>query len=227
MLWLIPLALLLLVLYWELVIAEGVHLGPRVVAWLYDLVASRYDRIKSFDPAFEDEYLGRPLAEALVEVERPKVLDVAAGNGRVARTLLRQTAFDGVVVNLDLAARMLADGRQATRAWPARAHWLRSLAAPLPFADNTFDAVTCIEALEFFPDAGAALAECVRVLRPGGRLVASNRVGGDAWLVLGKTMTRPAFERRLAKFPLQGIRVQRWQMDYDLAWARKALPPDN
>ena len=38
---------LALLAYWELVIAEGAHLGPRVVVWLYDLTARRYDGINA------------------------------------------------------------------------------------------------------------------------------------------------------------------------------------
>jgi ubiquinone/menaquinone biosynthesis C-methylase UbiE len=222
MLWLfIPLALLALLLYWELVIAEGVHLGPRVVIWLYDLVAPRYERIKKFDPAVEDEFLGHPLVEQLIAVDAPRVLDVAAGTGRVARALLRQTAFDGLVCNLELSRRMLECGQRETALWPGRSDWLRGAAQSLPFADATFDVVTCLEALEFLPDAQAALCECVRVLRPGGLLVTTNRIGWDAFLIPGKTFTRRGFQRLLAALPLTAVRIHPWQVDYDLAWARK------
>ena len=213
--------LVLLLLYWELIIAEGAHLGPRVVVWLYDLVAGRYDRIKQFDLQVEADLLGLPAASALAGVEAPLVLDVACGTGRVARALLRQPAFDGRVVNLDLAARMLAVGKQACAAWPDRLDWLRAPAIPLPFAADTFDAVTCLEALEFLPDARATLAECVRVLRPGGLLLTTNRVGLEALLLPGKTYSRPAFERLLGQLPLCGVQVLPWQVEYDLAWAWK------
>jgi ubiquinone/menaquinone biosynthesis C-methylase UbiE len=43
----------------------------------------------------------------------------------------------------------------------------------LPFPDATFDRVICNFAIGHFPDAGAALAECVRVLTPGGTLALS------------------------------------------------------
>lgn len=221
MLWLLLLIPLALLLYWELVIAEGVHLGPRVVIWLYDLAALRYERIKKFDLAVEDEFLGRPLVEQLVAVDEPRVLDVAAGTGRVARALLRQTAFDGVVFNLELSRRMLEHGRGETALWPGRSPWVRGTTQSLPFADATFDAVTCLEALEFLPDARAGLCECVRVLRPGGLLVATNRVGRDALLIPGKTFTRRRFQQLLTALPLEAVRVHPWQVDYDLAWARK------
>jgi ubiquinone/menaquinone biosynthesis C-methylase UbiE len=210
-----------LLAYWELAIAEGAHLGAGVVVWLYDLTARRYDQIKQFDLQVETDTLGLPLAAALAAVETPLVLDVAAGTGRVARALLRQVAFDGRVVQADLAARMLAEGQRVCAAWPGRLDWARAPAARLPFAAGTFDAVTCLEALEFLPDARAALAECVRVLRPGGVLLVTNRVGHDIWLLPGKTFTPAEFQRALAALPLESIDVQPWQVEYDLGWAKK------
>ena len=218
---LILLALALLV-YWELIIAEGAHLGPRVVVWLYDAVASRYERLKKFQPEWEAETIGWPLAVALAQVNALRVLDVAAGTGRVARALLRQIAFDGAISNIDLSAEMLMHGQRACAAWPERVAWARGPAHQLPFADNTFDAVTCLEALEFLPSTCAALAECVRVLKPGGMLLVTNRVGWPAWLMFGKTFSRAAFGRVLARFPLEDVRPQRWQVEYDLVWAKKS-----
>ncbi len=220
----IGILLLALLLYWELIIAEGAHLGPRVVAALYDWVAPGYDRrLKKFDLDTEDQILGLPLAAELAAVDAPRVLDVAAGTGRAARTLLRQTAFDGGVVSLDLAGRMLAAGRRAAPHWPGRALWVRGSADRLPFPDRAFDAVSCLEALEFFPDARAALGECLRVLKPGGLLLVTNRIGWEARLIAGKTYAPAAFLSLLAELPLEAVRVEPWQVDYDLAWARKGL----
>jgi ubiquinone/menaquinone biosynthesis C-methylase UbiE len=210
-----------LLAYWELIIVEGAHLGPGVVVWLYDLAARRYDRIKKFDLQVEADTLGLPLAAALAAMDAPLVLDVAAGTGRVARALLRQPAFDGRLVLADLSAAMLREGQLACAAWPDRLDWVRAPAAPLPFAAGTFDAVTCLEALEFVPDARSALAECARVLRPGGLLLVTNRVGGDAWLLAGKTYRPEAFKHLLAEMPLCDVQVQPWQVEYDLGWAKK------
>jgi ubiquinone/menaquinone biosynthesis C-methylase UbiE len=215
----------LLLIYWELVIAEGAHLGPRVVAALYDGVARRYDEhIKKFDLETEAEILGLPLASELVNVDAPRVLDVACGTGRVARALLRQVAFDGTVFSLDLAARMLAEGHRAAAPWPGRVHWLRAPADRLPFPNRLFDCVTCVEALEFVPDARAVLRECVRVLKPGGLLVITNRVGWPGTLILGKTFSRTTFKHLMADLELDAarLRVEPWQVEYDLAWARKS-----
>ena len=221
---LLALALLLaLLLYWQLVLAEGAHLGARVVVWLYDLVAPRYDRLKQFDPEVEAGTLGLPLTQLLADVPVPLVLDVACGTSRLARALLPQIAFDGIVINLDLSARMLRQGRPLLDPWPGRAAWLRAPADRLPFAAASFHAVACLEALEFLPDPRAALRECVRVLRPGGILLVTNRIGFQARLLPGKTFTRPAFQRLLAALPLAQVEVLPWQEEYDLAFARKAV----
>lgn len=208
--------------WYELVLAEGAHLGERVVVWLYDLTAQRYETIKDFRGRDEDETLGWPLALALLEVgrHRGQVLDVASGTGRLPRALLRQKTFEGRIVATDMARRMISIGR--TMSDHPRLHWVQSSALRLPFDDDSFDAVTCLESLEFMPSPRAALAECVRVLRPGGTLLVTNRVGFDARLMLGKTWRRPQFKQHLATLPLMGVRVEPWMDLYDLAWARKA-----
>jgi ubiquinone/menaquinone biosynthesis C-methylase UbiE len=218
----VVLALVAALLYWQLVLAEGAHLGARAVVWMYDLTAPRYDRLKDFDPEVEAGTLGLPLALALAAAPAPRVLDVACGTSRLARALLPQIAFDGTVLNADLSARMLRQGRPHLAPWPGRAAWLQSPADRLPFAAASFDAVACLEALEFLPSASAALAECLRVLRPGGVLVVTNRIGPRAWIMPGKTFTRRAFRRCLAALPLAQVEVLPWQIEYDLVFARKA-----
>lgn len=218
------LSLLGLLIYWELMIAEGAHLGPHVVVPLYDRIAHRYDaHIKKFDLVTESEILGLPLATELVEVEAPRVLDVACGTGRTARALLRELAFEGTLVNVDLGRRMLTTGREACAPWPGRVSWAQAAAAPLPFPAEAFDGVACLEALEFLPDPRAALAECVRVLRPGGLLVVTHRIGWQAPLLLGKTWSRATLRQLLSDLGLGQVRVNAWTTDYDLALARKRL----
>ena len=219
------LVLLGLLLYWQLVIAEGTYLGPRVVSLLYDWSAHLYERIKRYNPGDEQWFLGLPLARALELIPAPLVLDVATGTGRLPRALLRQPAFDGRVIGLDLSRRMLRQAVRRTAQFADRLTFLWQDARQLPFDDDTFDGVTCLEALEFTPDPRAVLAELVRVLRPGGVLLVTNRVGPDAKLLPRRAFPRDEFQQMLHDFPLKDVRVQRWQQDYDLAWAVKAGEP--
>ena len=219
------LVLLGLLLYWQLVIAEGTYLGPRVVVLLYDWSARVYERIKKFDVGDEQWFLGLPLARALALIPAPLVLDVATGTGRLPRALLRQPAFDGRVIGLDLSRRMLREAVRGTDQFADRLTYIWQDARRLPFDDGTFDAVTCLEALEFTPNPREVLAELVRVLRPGGALLVTNRVGRDAKFLPGRAFPRDAFERILREFPLEEVKVRPWQMDYDLAWAVKTGEP--
>lgn len=212
-------------LYWQLVLAEGAYLGRRIVALLYDGSAGIYDRVKNFDPGYEQWFLGLPLSRALATVSDPLVLDVATGTGRLPRTLFQQPGFHGRVIGLDFSRRMLALAATATQPWAARYTLLWQDADRLPFPDATFDAVTCLEALEFFPHPRRTLAELVRVLRPGGTLLVSNRIGRGAWFMPGRTFRPARFEALLHTLPLEMIKVQPWQEDYDLAWAtRQGVP---
>ncbi|MBN1261330.1 MAG: class I SAM-dependent methyltransferase [Anaerolineae bacterium] len=214
--------LVVALLYWQLIIAEGAYLGRRVVTLLYDWSARVYDRIKQFDPGYEQWFLGLPLSRALALVPDPLILDVATGTGRLARTLFRQQGFHGRLIGLDLSRRMLREAVKATEPWADRIIYLWRSAGRLPFPDDTFDAVSCLEALEFMPSAEQVLFEMLRVLRPGGLLMTTNRIGKDARLLPGRAYSEQAFEGLLRATGFEMVRTQPWQEDYDLIWARKA-----
>jgi len=221
---LLAIALIAALAYWELVVAEGVHLGPRVVIFLYDLVSHRYDRIKQFDPMYEDWFLSDPLVSKLRDVRAPLVLDVATGTGRLPRSLLTQADFHGQVIALDGSRRMLTQAArtaQSTRGVTERLTLIWQDARHLPFDDDTFDAVTCLEALEFMPDTRQAICELVRVLRPGGVTLLTNRVGPWRKFLPGHTQSPSAFETLLGSLGLEQIHTQTWQVEYDLVWAAK------
>jgi SAM-dependent methyltransferase len=222
---LVGLGLLGLFLYWQLIIAEGTYLGPRIVILLYDWSAHVYERIKQYDTGDEQWFLGLPLVRALEVVPAPLVLDVATGTGRLPRALMRQPSFRGRVIGLDLSRRMLRQAVKRTAQFADRLTYIWQDARRLPFENDTFDAVTCLEALEFTPNPREILQELVRVLRPGGILVVTNRVGRDAKLLPGRAFPRDQFKQVLGEFPLEGAKVRPWQVDYDLAWAVKSGPP--
>ena len=221
----VGLLLLAGLIYWQFILAEGAYFGPRVVVLLYDWAAGAYERIKQFDPGAEQWYLGLPLARALDPIPAPLVLDVGTGTGRLPRALLFQPRFRGRVVGLDLSRRMLAKGVSQLEPYAGRVTLIWQDAQELPFLDDTFDAVACLEVLEFTPDPEAVVAGLVRVLRPGGVLLTTNRVGPDARFLPGRAFPPAEFRVMLERLPLEEIRTQTWQVDYELIWAVKAGQP--
>ena len=214
------LTVLAVLVYWQLVLAEGVYLGPRFVCRLYDWTARRYESIKRFDPYYERRFLGEPLSLALSHYANPTVLDVASGTGRLARTLLDVGQFRGRLVGLDRARRMLLQGRRLLGDANG-VHLVQGDAMSLPFPDSAFEAVACLEALEFFPDMAVALDEMVRVLKPGGVLLITNRKGGARYYMPGHCVPTPEMVRLLESLGLDRVGSSLWQVNYDLAFGRK------
>lgn len=214
-----------LLLYWLLVTTEGVYLGRRVVAWMYDLTAQRYDGIKQFEADDERRAIAKPFLAALGRQARPLVLDVATGTGRVPALLLSEPSFEGRIVGLDAAGKMLAQAKAKLEQLPAgrgqRAILVQQAADALPFAAEQFEAICCLEALEFFPDDQAALQEMARVLKPDGFLMTSRRIGLEGRLFFGRYRSATEFEDDLAKLGFTGIRSHVWQVNYNMVTAWK------
>lgn len=100
------------------------------------------------------------------------VLDLACGTGLFARKLARDPDFPPVV-GMDVSKAMLEEGIAQAREAGTTVDFLRAEAPYLPFLDHSIGAVLQSSALHLFPDVSRLFMEVGRVLRPGGRLVAS------------------------------------------------------
>jgi SAM-dependent methyltransferase len=119
-----------------------------------------------------------PWAEAVLRTSPPasgaRVLDVACGTGIGARLAAAAVGRAGLVVGLDLDPGMLSTARaRGAPAGGAPLHWCRGNALTMPFGDGRLDHLLCLEGIQFFPDRVAGVREMRRVLRAGGRLVAT------------------------------------------------------
>jgi len=211
--------------YWLVVVTEGAYLGSRAVAWLYDRGAASYDEIKQFDVVDDARALGLPLARGLRSIRRPLVLDVATGTGRVPLTLLRSLEFEGSIIGLDISLGMLEEAKRKAAQYRERVTWLRKDALDLPFVEEGFDAVCCVEALEFMSEPTQVLREMARVLRPGGLLLTTNRRGLDALLFPRRAFSKDRLRAVLAQLAMTSVQIEPWQTYYDLVWASKQGEP--
>ena len=103
------------------------------------------------------------------------VLDVGCGFGGTIESINNQ--YENMqLVGVNIDPRQLDICRQIDAQHSNTLDWKEADACQLPFADNSFDRVLCIEAMFHFSSRRQFLEEVGRVLRPGGRLVASDMV---------------------------------------------------
>lgn len=208
-------------LYWALALTEGAYLGRRVVALLYDAAPGRYDRVKERTWHRDPECLVAPMLEWLGEVRCPLILDVCTGTGRLPKAMLEDARFEGQIWGLDISLGMLRRARDRLADVGDRCTLMWGDADALPFHDATFDAVACLEALELTPSPRRTLAELVRVVRPGGVLLLTNRVGQARWFP-GRAYDDRSLVELLSGHPLSHIEIYSWTTIYDQVWVRKA-----
>jgi demethylmenaquinone methyltransferase / 2-methoxy-6-polyprenyl-1,4-benzoquinol methylase len=137
---------------------------PHEVAAMFDGVAEKYDLTNTVLALRQDRRWRRTVATALDLHRGEKALDLAAGTGTSSEPFVDAGVL---TVPCDFSLGMLKVGR---RRRPDLA-FVAGDATRLPFADGVFDAVTISFGLRNVVDVDAALAEMLRVTRPGGRLV--------------------------------------------------------
>jgi demethylmenaquinone methyltransferase / 2-methoxy-6-polyprenyl-1,4-benzoquinol methylase len=133
---------------------------PQVVEAMFDRIAPRYDMLNRLLTFRMDVRWRRRAVRSLALPEASSVLDLACGTGDLCQALVKA---GHVPVGVDFSAGML-------RAARTDVPLVRGDAMQLPFADATFDGITCGFALRNFVALEPVLAECARVLRPGGRV---------------------------------------------------------
>jgi len=150
--------------------------GPIQAAWASPIGSMLYDRAQLLArrvmTAFQHpvEWLDIPQGGV--------TLDVGSGPGNVTASLARAAGPDGLALGVDISEPMLARAVRAEAG--SNVGFLRADAQRLPFRDETFDAVVSIAMLQLIPEPAAALAEMVRVLRPGARMAVMVPTAGRA-----------------------------------------------
>jgi SAM-dependent methyltransferase len=106
--------------------------------------------------------------EALAVKSGERALDVGAGTGSQTRELAVAVGPDGVALGIepDPGLRAVAEARSVG----GRARFTHGHALALPVPDASVDVVWCERVLQHLTEPDRAVAEMVRVLRPGGRV---------------------------------------------------------
>jgi len=180
--------------------------SPTDVAAMFDDVARRYDLMNDLMTAGQVRLWRRAVTRAINPAPGELICDLAAGTGTSSRPLADAGA---VPFPTDLSLGMLSTGR-------ARYPDLSFVAGDglaLPYRDASFDAVTISYGLRNVQDTRAALAELLRVTRPGGRVVIAE-FSTPVWGPFRKTYdwylqhVLPAFESASTNAPAYDYLVE-------------------
>lgn len=137
---------------------------PDEVATMFDDVAPKYDVVNDVLSLGQTRRWRKVVVEAMGVSAGQRVLDLAAGTG----TSSEPYADAGInVIACDFSLGMLKVGKRRR----PDIDFIAGDATRLPFADNTFDASTISFGLRNVNEPKKALAEMLRVTKPGGRLV--------------------------------------------------------
>lgn len=202
---------------------------------LFASLPSRYDTLGATLSMGQDRRWRRAMIDRVVGSRPHLVLDVACGTCGVTKKLAARTAAH--IVGLDLSDEMLALGQATVRrsGLDSRISLVLGRGERLPFADETFDALTFTYLLRYVEDPAATLRELARVVKPGGpvaslefavpeqrgwwlawwcytRLVlpaAGWLMGGRAWWTAGRFLG-PSISRHYRAYPVDWT-VEAWR----------------
>ena len=134
---------------------------------MFDRIARVYDLMNSLMTAGLHHRWRERAADLTALGSGARALDVACGTGDLAVELARRVGPSGKVVGVDFSDAMLELARRKS----AVVEWEWANALELPYPDGGFDAATVGFGARNFSDLDRGLAEMVRVVRPGGRVV--------------------------------------------------------
>jgi len=137
---------------------------PHEVAAMFDDVAAKYDLTNDVLSLGQARQWRKAVARAVDARPAERVLDLAAGTATSSQPFVQAGAY---VVPCDFSLGMLREGKKRHPRLPFTA----GDATRLPFAAESFDAVTVSFGLRNVHATDTALAELLRVTRPGGRVV--------------------------------------------------------
>ncbi|QNN63956.1 ubiquinone/menaquinone biosynthesis methyltransferase [Leucobacter denitrificans] len=145
---------------------------------MFDEVSPRYDLLNDVLSAGNSRLWRIATTRAIAPRKGMRVLDIAAGTGTSSAAIAAHGAH---VIAADFSEGMLAEGRKRN-ADNDLIEFVFADATKLPFDDDSFDAATISYGLRNVSDPKQAIAEMVRVVKPGGRIVIAefSRPSSDA-----------------------------------------------
>lgn len=142
------------------------------VSQMFNGIARYYDFLNRLLSAGIDRVWRRKAIAELKSAQPKLILDVATGTADVALETAKQLSPDQII-GIDISTKMLDIGRAkiSKRGLDTLIELKEGDSENLPFADNTFDAITVAFGVRNFENLEQGLQEMYRVLKPEGKLV--------------------------------------------------------
>lgn len=156
---------------WEILIRRRV-LSSTDLASRYDAVSGKWARTARrfrLDAAYREPLLASQVVIDLMQVEpKARILDCGVGNGSLSIALASLMNAPADFHAIDTSADMLVQAKSMMQYAGLNPQLQQADVMSLPYGDQSFDVVMAAHVLEHLPDPQRALAEMVRVLKPGG-----------------------------------------------------------
>lgn len=137
---------------------------------MFTQIAPRYDLMNRLMTAGQDVSWRKEVIRRAALPPHGRLLDLGAGTGDLAREALARTPTARALA-ADFTLEMMRVGRRISQD-SQHIIWCAADALHLPFPDESFEAVVSGFLMRNVTDVQIALLEQLRVLRPGGRIVA-------------------------------------------------------
>ena len=184
--------------------------------------------VAAFDeraPRYEDGWLGRlhhEIAERCADLALrcepapQRILDVGCGTGYLLRRLAVRAPGARELVGIDAAPTMIEVAEAA--ADDGRLRFSVGVAERLPFPEGTFDLVVSTTSFDHWADQAAGVAECARVLAPGGHLVMADQFSALLLpTIFGERRRKARTKGRASRILIAaGLRSPQWHNLYAL-----------
>ncbi len=140
---------------------------------MFDQISLTYDKANRAMTFGCDLYWRKKMAQYLPKTQNMHLLDCATGTGDQILSLLAHSTSIARAIGIDLSRDMLnlAKDKIAKKGLSSIVDFQEASLLSLPFPDGSFDCATISFGIRNVTDVIAALKECLRVLKPGGRLL--------------------------------------------------------
>ncbi len=112
----------------------------------------------------ENDFLLREVMSWFKEIKGINILDVGCAKGRFVKTLYEKGT---IISGIDITKNFIIMAKKKV----PRANLVSANAIEIPFKNNFFDGILCIEVIEHIPDTEKVIIEMLRVLKPGGKII--------------------------------------------------------